>query len=228
MTPLQDRFLRAVQEAYQAYVETHSRSNKKLRVLHGWVIRELKQVLGNAYTIQGLSTEGGEEKKAKGRYYTKSVDVAISRGDTMLGVVSIKFVMTNYRQNKNNYFEQQLGETANLRNENIAFGHILLRLHPTPYLKKGGAVGKMEAVDNHAIELYAKLVEDHGQPHIPDAQCLAIFMLDQHKGKVLRQCRKEDLPEVSDENFRKLETKLGVDHFFQMIKGAVEQKCLAV
>ncbi len=223
-TELRDRLLSAVQEAYSRYVADGPRSTSKIKALHGWVISELENVLGHEYQIKGLSDLGGRESKVEGRYYPKNVDVAISRSSITLGVVSVKFVMTNYRQNKNNYFEQQLGETANLRSNDIVFGHIMLRTHPTPYLKRGGEVKHNEKVDNGAIELYAKLAEDHGKHHVPDIQCMAAFSLSDHRGEIIRQCTEEDLPDVLPENFRLLETRLSIDRFFERMKDEIQAK----
>ena len=221
---LRERLLSAVQEAYQRYVDSGPRSTSKIKALHGWVINELMDVLGDEYQIQGLSDSGGGEAKVQGRYYPKNVDVAISRLGITLGVVSVKFVMTNYNQNKRNYFEQQLGETANLRSNDIVFGHIMLRTHPTPYLKRSGIVQRNEMVDDGAIELYAKLAQDHGKHHVPDIQCMAVFLLSSHKGEIVRQCVKEDLPNVSEKNFNVLEGKLSIDRFFERMKDEISAK----
>lgn len=223
------RLLAAVKEAYRQYVKHGARSNAKIRVLHGWIISELKGLLDNEYLIQGLSEEGGREQTVRGKYYDKNVDVSISRDGQILGVVSVKFVMTNYNQNKHNYFEQQLGETANLRSNDIAFGHIILRTQPTPYLgrdPKSGkqVVRKVEQVNDDAIRLYTSLAEDHGEPHVPDVQCLAVFQLSEHRGEILRLCNKSDLPEVSGENFRSLQGKLGIYQFFSRITASINSK----
>jgi len=205
------------------------RSNQKIKILHGWIISELINVLGKEYVIQGLSESGGKEQKVHGKYYEKNVDVAISREDIILGVVSVKFVMSNYNQNKHNYFEQQLGETANLRSNNIVYGHIMLRTQPTPYLGKDQTTGKYvvkknEQVTDSTIQLYSALATDHGADHIPDVQCLAIFQLSQHKGKILRLCNQSDLPEVSPESFELLRSLLGINSFFDKIRATIHSK----
>ncbi len=219
-----DRLLSAVQEAYRRYVDSGPRSTSKIKALHGWVIDELESTLGDDYQIQGLSDSGGREAKVQGRYYPKNVDVSISRSGITLGVVSIKFVMTNYNQNKMNYFEQQLGETANLRSNDIVFGHIMLRTHPTPYLKLSRVVQRNEKVNDGTIELYARLAQDHGKHHVPDIQCMAVFLLSSHKGEIVRQCVKDDLPDVSKENFEHLEGKLSIDRFFERMKDEINAK----
>ncbi len=219
-----ERFLKAVQRSYARFVDTSPRSNEKIKVLHGWVIKELRAVLGERYTIKGLTEAGGKEQRVDGKYYQKQVDVAISREDNTLGVVSIKFVMSNYQQNKNNYFEQQLGETANLRRGNIVYGYIMLIPQPTPYLKRGGEVKKYEDVDDRTIDLYMRLGEDHGQPHVPDVQCIALFLLTEHKGEIRRQCTREDLPDLSPANFENLVGRLSIDHFFESMESLIKSK----
>jgi len=84
-----ERLLNAVQDSYQSYVDHGPRSNQKIKVLHGWIISELTDVLGKQYVIQGLSQSGGKEQKVPDKYYEKSVDIAISRDDLILGVVSV-------------------------------------------------------------------------------------------------------------------------------------------
>jgi len=228
-----ERLLIAVQDSYQAYVDHGARSNQKIKVLHGWIISELTNVLGKEYVIKGLSESGGKEQKVRGKYYEKNVDVAISREGIILGVVSVKFVMSNYNQNKHNYFEQQLGETANLRSKNIVYGHIMLRTQPTPYLGRDPKTGKQvvkknEYVKDTTVQLYSALATDHGADHIPDVQCLAIFQLGGHKGKILRLCNQSDLPEVSAESYELLRTILGINSFFQKIRAAIHSKYVMI
>lgn len=221
---ISSRFLTTVQESYRRYVEHGSRSNEKIKVLHGWVISELQSLLGREYYIQGYSDDGGREVNVEGQYYNKNVDVSISRDNITLGVVSIKFVMSNYRQNKHNYFEHQLGETANLRSSDLVFGHIMILCHPTPYLKRAGDVKRYEEINDSMIKLYAGLVQDHGHAHVPDAQCLAIFLLDKHKGEIVRQCDAEDMKEVSSEYYSLLEDRLNVERFFNVMHTAIDAR----
>lgn len=215
------RFLATVQESYRRYVVHGARSPAKIKVLHGWVISELQSILGEEYLIQGYSDEGGGEVKVAGQYYDKNVDVSISRDGITLGVVSVKFVMSNYRQNKHNYFEHQLGETANLRSNDIVFGHIMIVCHPTPYLKRGGVVKSYEEVNESMIKLYAGLVKTHGQAHVPDAQCVAIFLLNEHAGKIVKQCGVGDMKYVSNEYHSLLEHDLSIERFFSVMQAAI-------
>ena len=221
---LRERFLEAVQRSHARYVDTGSRSNEKSKVLNGWVIQELCTLLDEQYMIRGLTETSKGERVVAGKYHKKRVDVDISRAGATLGVVRMKFMMSNYQQNRNNSFEQQMGETANLRESNLVYGHIMLLLHPTPYLYKQGSVKKYQPVTDHTIDRYMRLAQDHGGPQVPDVQCVALFLLSEYEGEILRQCTKEDLSDVSESNFAHLEGKLSIDHFFANMKALVESK----
>lgn len=221
---LRDRFLCAVQDSYKRYVYHGPRSNNKIKSLHGWVMKELRTKLGPGYEVSGLSDTSSSEEKVHGKYYDKKVDVAIFRDGIALGVVSIKFVVTNFKQNKNNYFEQQLGETANLRSQNIVFGHIMVLLEPILYLNKAGKVTRREHVDDETINRYGNLAQDHDLPHVPDVQCMAVFVLNEETKEVVRICEHSDLKNVSSKAYQLLVGKLGIDRFFEGIESAVSAK----
>ncbi len=85
----------------------------------------------------------GKEVQTEGEYYTKIIDVAIvKRGVKVIKkrvgfksvfyipeiemAISIKFITSNFKQNANNYFENLLGECANLRVRGIKFGHFVV------------------------------------------------------------------------------------------------------
>ncbi len=220
---LSDRFLSTIQRAYRAYVDHGPRSNHKLKILHGWVQRELSGMLGDNYVVRGISEYNSSEVSVRGKYYVKNVDIAVARNRQSLGVVSIKFVQSNYLQNRNNYFEQQLGETANLRRSDLVFGHIMVFTEPIPYFKRDGSIKKLEHVDNRVIQRYISLIQDHHQAHVPDVQCIAIFLLDLENKEIVRQCQCDDL-DLDDSLFYQLEGKLGIERFFDSFVAQLEGK----
>ncbi len=221
-THLESRLLQAVRSAYEAYKLHGPKSSQKLHPLHGWIMEELRDRLGTEYTVQGQDRPKQRETRVDGKYYRKKVDVAILREDRVLGVVSVKFPITNYGKNKHNYFESQLGETANLRSGDIVFAHFMVRTQPTPAPGKGGL--RIEKITDATINLYRDLSYDHNQHHVPDVQCLSIFKLSGYKGEIVRQCTREDLPEVSDESFALLEGRLSAGRFFEGVVSSIESK----
>lgn len=167
-TARMQRFLAAMQQSYRMVQQHGTRSNQKTRVLHGWVQDELGRELGSHYTFTGQSPTSRHEANVGGMYYGKDVDVLIARDEQELGVVSIKFVISNYWQNSINYFEQQIGETANLRRRNIVYGNLFCVTHPIPYKNRDGEIIKREAIREHDIQRYARLRGDHEHIHAPD------------------------------------------------------------
>ena len=137
---LEQRFLQAIQLSCQKVIEYGVRSSEKTKVLHGWVQDELKRELGDEFVFTGQTPDSVKKDEANvaGMYYGKDVDVLIARDGQELGVVSIKFVISNYWQNSINYFEQQVGETANLRRKNIVYGNLFCVTNPIPYKRRSG------------------------------------------------------------------------------------------
>ncbi|MDD5071915.1 MAG: hypothetical protein PHQ42_04240 [Patescibacteria group bacterium] len=101
-----NQFLQTVKQSFLKFLKTHSRSNKKLIVLHGAIAKDIKDRLGDKYKIKSLGVGDGKEGKLNGRYMGKTVDILISKDGDDLAGIGVKFVMNNYSQNSNNYFEK--------------------------------------------------------------------------------------------------------------------------
>ena len=235
MNDIQDSFLVAVKQAYNNYLVTSSRSNKKLKPLHGWVMDELRKCLDNPeYKLEGLSETSKSERTVAGKYYDKNCDVVISRDDFELGVVSIKFPVSSYKKNKINQFEQQLGETANLRMKNIVFGHLCVFPDPLPTMDKKTVKG-WELISDDIIDLYVKLASDHQKEHAPDVQGVVVVkftfsdsdstattldkVLKTQGGKVqsVRYINHNELPRMSRKNWNNLQNLLSLDRFIDVM-----------
>lgn len=113
------------------------------------------------YTITGQTAEARSEKRVEGRYYGKRVDVSVESGDRILAVVSVKFILSSYRKNAIHYLEQQIGETANLRRQNIVYGNLFFLTNPIP------SGTKEERLTPKDIARYLKLRQDHEHLHSP-------------------------------------------------------------
>jgi hypothetical protein len=118
-------FLGCILQSFKKFLETHSNSDEKLKILHGGIANDLATRLGKDYQIKSLGYGNGKESKIEGRYLYKNVDITILKDDTPIAGVAVKFVMQNYSQNSVNYFENMLGETANIRSNGIPYFQIL-------------------------------------------------------------------------------------------------------
>ena len=129
-------YLEAIKKSFLVSLNTDPRSNKKLKVLHGFIAKDLQNKLGKDYTIKSLGYGTGKESKIKGRYMDKSVDITIEKNGKAIAGIAVKFVMSNYSQNSNNYFENMLGETANIRANRVPYFQIFIVPDTLPYYKK--------------------------------------------------------------------------------------------
>ena len=221
---VEERCLKALQASYHAYSVSGPRSNAKLKPLHGWVASELKSGLGSTYKVVGIGNEVSRETKIDGWYYPKKVDVSVSMGEKVIGVVSIKFVMSNYRQNVNNYLETQMGETANLRRNNIVFGHLICFPIPMPYFQRDKNIKKYECLRDKDIEKYHKLASDYTHPHAPDVQGFVAAHYCKDEKAITRICTRNDLYFLSDQSYEIIERKLNVRRFFEIMVGKIQGK----
>ena len=110
------QFLNVLKESFLTYLKTSARSNEKLKILHGAISRDLQTRLGAEYNIRSHGYNNGKEANIRGRYINKTVDITILRDNAPLAGIAVKFVMSNYSQNSNNYFENMLGEMAKYQN----------------------------------------------------------------------------------------------------------------
>ena len=170
MGNLQNKFLKAINASFAAYNKKGgARSNKKLVPIHKFLSEIIIEKLRNGYSIKSLGIGDGKEATVDGKYYPKDLDVAVFKDNKIIATVSFKFVTSNYKQNANNYFEGLMGETANIRRQNIGFAHFLVLRGHTPYYSKnkGNLRGKQkgtEIISEKHLQKYIKLFNDMDSP----------------------------------------------------------------
>lgn len=170
-------FLKVVGNSFKKFLETGSRSNEKLKILHGAIAKDLKDRLGVGYSVCSLGIGNGKEEKLDGRYIDKVVDITIKRGQKSIAGIGVKFVMQNYSQNSNNYFENMLGETANIRCANIPYFQIFIIPDTLPYYNKQGLLQKWEEFTVHNAIKYLTLSEDNIQTSIHTPTKTLLFVI---------------------------------------------------
>lgn len=112
-----------------------------------------------------------------GHYYEKRVDISIFRGEVPCAGVAVKFIMSNYGQNANNYFEGMLGETANLRAQGVPYFQIIIIPEQMPYFDRDGNITKIELFSTHNLEKYIALSRERQSLHTPNKTLLALIKL---------------------------------------------------
>ena len=170
-------FLTVVGNSFKKFLETGSRSNEKLKILHGAIAKDLKERLGVGYSVCSLGIGDGKEEKLDGRYIDKVVDITIKHRQKSVAGIGVKFVMQNYSQNSNNYFENMLGETANIRCANIPCFQIFIIPEKLPYYNKQGLIQKWEEFTIHNATKYLTLSEDNIQTSIHTPTKTLLFVI---------------------------------------------------
>ncbi|MGC8579767.1 MAG: hypothetical protein ACP5MB_06890 [bacterium] len=182
MEDVEKAFIGAINTSFEEYNKKGARSTAKLIPVHSFIAEYLYEQLGKDYKIYSQGFKRGEEYTIDGKYYPKKEDIVVlnPKNDPLIAI-SFKFVTSNYKQNSNNYFENLLGETANIRRKNIGFAHLLVLRGHTPYYNKNagnkrGKQIKIEVLTNENIAKYVKLFNDDDYPHKPDV--LGILIVD--------------------------------------------------
>jgi hypothetical protein len=154
------RIKKAIEKSFINYKTFGSRSNERIKVLHGCVADEISEMLSNNFSIYSLHCDKNKskEKKINGAFYKKNVDIAIEKSEKVLSVVSVKTIFTNYNQNKNNYFENFLGECINIKLAKINFYQLNIFRKNIVYNDKNGNFLRYEKNNiNDTLQRYDKL-----------------------------------------------------------------------
>lgn len=154
-------FLKIIKESFYRYLDTGSRSNEKLKILHPAVAKDLQNRLGDSYVVHSLGVGDGKEILMKGRYMAKKVDVGIEKDGEVIAGVALKFIMRNYKQNSSNYFENMFGETSNIRASGKPYYQILILPSKVPYFDNKRKLKKYEVINDRNLVKYITLSNDN-------------------------------------------------------------------
>lgn len=177
-------FIQAISTSFQKYQEFGARSNQKLKPIHKFLADTLQEIFGNEYELHYLGSDT-KEKTVQGKYYPKDIDMTITKNNEPVLCVGLKFVTSNYKQNANNYFENMMGETANIQaNQGLHYAHVIILRHETPYYKKDSSIGKIEIINEKDLSKYLKLAFDTQQAHKPFAMGILLIAIDEDTAEV--------------------------------------------
>lgn len=180
-------FLLAIKQSFTKFLEVKtSRSTAKLKDLHGKIAADLKARLGDDFTIKAQGFGNDKEGKISGRYYDKNVDIFIEKNGICVGGIGVKFVMQNYLQNSNNYFENMLGETANIRTASALYFQIFIIFDRVPYYDKDKKIKKYDEISAHNIKKYTRLSQDDTARffHTPNKMLFVLLTLKSPKNQL--------------------------------------------
>lgn len=173
-------FLHVISDSFSAFLtKGTSRSTDKLKPLHGAIAQDIAKRLGPEYQVWSQGYLYDSEAEMQGRYLNKKVDITIKHERKPVAGIAVKFVMQNYSQNSNNYFENMLGETANIRCNHCPYFQIFIILDRLPYYKRDKTISKWETFSDHNISKYVKLSQDDADIyfHTPNKTLIYVIHL---------------------------------------------------
>ena len=188
------QFLNVIYNSFAEFIASEtSRSPKKLKPLHGNIAEGIFYLLqrndpNNSYNLFAQGFVYDKEETIQGILYNKKVDIKIIKNNIVVAGIAIKFVMQNYYQNSVNYFENMLGETANIRCNNYPYFQIFIVLNEMPYYDNKGNIKKWETFTEHNAEKYFKLSFDNTNVyfHTPNKTLIYIVKLPTIKTKQVK------------------------------------------
>lgn len=212
------KLLKAIQLSFKNYIKFGARSSKKLYPLHHEIVNISKNIFGKSYEYHSYDNK---ELKVKGKYYDKNIDITITKNNIPICGIGVKFVTSNYKQNANNYFENMMGETANIQANQIPYFHFIVLRHQTPYYKKTSqktgkkTADKIETINKKDLMKYINLILDNPQAHRPRAIGIFLIAIDENSNKVTSI----NLKNYFDSDFIELfENNLSIEKLFDEIK----------
>lgn len=158
------QFLNVIYNSFAEFIASggSSRSTKKLKPLHGSIAKAIHDLLlsndpNNSYNLFAQGFVYDKEETIQGILYNKKVDIKIIKNNIVVAGIAVKFVMQNYYQNSVNYFENMLGETANIRCNNCPYFQIFIVLDKMPYYDTDKNIKKWETFTEDHIKRYLSL-----------------------------------------------------------------------
>lgn len=182
---LRDFSKKAIDQSFMQVYQYGRKSPRRVKHIHYWVRNYIQTRLGNNYRCYSYHPhlkEDDREIKVAGKFYPKNSDITIcNRDEDVLGVISVKFIMSNYKQNANNYFESMIGECYNLKANNIKYGHIMICPYLVPYYNNQCGLKYIEKLNNKDITKYAEL-NDSTTVHKPDMLSFNVLKIKNNDG----------------------------------------------
>lgn len=150
-------FLQIINITYQTYFKYGARSPKKVNYFHSNIKEMLVPLFpkNKGYDIKLEvnipSCNSSERKKC---------DIVIFKDNIPYMILPVKICMTNFKQNKNNSWENLTGELCHLKWENPTMFVIPINIFmdTCPYLNKHKKITKFEKIDINDVKQYEKLI----------------------------------------------------------------------
>jgi len=177
-----DEILLALKQSIEQYYSKGVRSSAKLVPLHSFinciVNHKLKSLNPDIHKNITIFSHPEKEIRVHGMIYSKNVDVTVKYKSHNIGLISIKFIMSNYSQNNINYLETMLGECANLKTSSKrVFWHPIFIFNKIPYFNKNNLIERNESIKLNKYNKLVKAIQKTRNTHnlLPDFVSITIL-----------------------------------------------------
>ena len=151
---------------------TMTRSPQVTKELHTYIKNQIQEYLGDNYKCIAQDTK---EVTVSGFFGTKKCDITIKKDKKIVGIVAVKVIRSSYKKNANNYFENMIGETVNLKMMGIKVMQVII-IPETVLFKEAGII-KEETINDTQLHKYQKL-NDSDMIYKPDVLHLHMLKMD--------------------------------------------------
>lgn len=151
-------FVACLLHSYGLYLTHGARSSKKVDYFHNYIKIQVEKLFKKENGYEVKLEQNVSSVNSSGR---KKCDVVVNKNNIPYIVFPVKIIMTNYKQNKNNSWENLTGELLHLKwaNPDVQLIPINIFMDKTPYLKKDKLISKYEEITYKDIENYNVLKE---------------------------------------------------------------------
>jgi hypothetical protein len=156
-----DEFINTITETYHLYMEHGARSASKVNHFHGFIKNKILQLIRDKpeyrveleYKVASTNSSG-----------SKRCDIVVLKNNIPYIVFPVKIISSNYKQNKNNSWENLTGELQHLvwaNDENLHIIPINIFMNKTPYLNNNKKIKTFETITFDDIKIYNILMTKH-------------------------------------------------------------------
>lgn len=145
-----ENFLLILQKSIDKYFECGPRSCEKVNIIHHYIEKCINEYI-TKYHIKDITVKNEYNVAYKNFSGKKKCDIVILYKNEPKIIIPVKCIMSNYKKNKNNYFENLIGELTilSLSNPNIIIIPLNILFANTPILDKNS---KIKNIENNTYE----------------------------------------------------------------------------
>ncbi|WP_027121047.1 hypothetical protein [Mycoplasma leonicaptivi] len=170
-------FLETMQSAFCWNLLYRRKITEKLNHINLFLINSLLPKLGDEYQYHCSDYADEKELNVKGEFYSKKVEVGISKNKKPVCVIQPKIIFSNYNEENKNYFDTVLSDTLNFRSADIPVFQILVLLEDLPSFSKYNEYVSWKKITKKSVDNVIKLTNKSNieNPYVPNKFLLYIL-----------------------------------------------------